>query len=65
MVEICIDSISIMVNVNDCLLNKLINQQLDKEIEGIDRNVSEEHGQLFDDDLQKRDFRESFQKENV
>ena len=54
-----------MVNVNDCLLNKLINQQLDKEIEGIDRNVSEEHGQLFDDDLQKRDFRESFQKENV
>ena len=34
-----------MVNVNDCLLNKLrrnqINQQLDKEIEGIDRNVSE------------------------
>ena len=54
-----------MVNVNDCLLNKLINQQLGKEIEGIDRNVSEEHGQLFGDDLQKRDFRDSFQKENV
>ena len=46
-----------MANANDCLLNKLrrnqINQQLDKEIQSVDRNVSEQFEQLFGDDLQK------------